>query len=84
MPVLEEMACGCPVACSQAASLPEVGGGAAVYFDPYNVRRMAEGIRMAMNCREKLRKLGLEQARKFNWEKTAKETWEVYEEVVAE
>jgi glycosyltransferase involved in cell wall biosynthesis len=84
LPVLEAMACSCPVACSRNSSLPEIGGEAAVYFEPGKVKSIAAGIRAAMNEREKLSQLGLEQAKKFSWEKTAQETWSVYEKIAGE
>ncbi|MBI2058945.1 MAG: glycosyltransferase family 4 protein [Nitrospirae bacterium] len=73
LPPLEAMACGCPVISSNAASLPEVCGGAALYVDPLSV----DSIRKAMNdiladerLRESLREKGLRQASAFTWEKT--------------
>lgn len=73
-PVLEAMRCGCPVLCSNAASLPEVGGDAALYFDPTNPGRLEEVlIRFLENpkIQERLRVLGYQQAARFTWEKTA-------------
>jgi glycosyltransferase involved in cell wall biosynthesis len=74
LPVLEAMACGCPVACSNAASLPEVGGDAVLYFDPYDVIGMAEVISAIMEdktLREGLIRRGLDRSKHFNWVNTA-------------
>ncbi len=84
LPVVEAMASGCPVACSQNSSLPEVGGKAAVYFDPLNVEDIAEKISLIWSddeAREKIRQEGLLQAAQFRWEITAKNTVEVYRRV---
>ncbi|MBN1886773.1 MAG: glycosyltransferase family 4 protein [Thermoflexales bacterium] len=86
LPPLEAMACGTPVVCSNAASLPEVVGDAAVTVDPYDVEGLAEAMRRVLNdvsLREDLRARGLERARQFTWEKAARETVEVYRKVLA-
>jgi glycosyltransferase involved in cell wall biosynthesis len=70
-PPLEAMACGCPVACSNAASLPEVCGDAARLFDPRSVEEMAEAIDDAIRRSEELATLGLARAAQFTWEATA-------------
>lgn len=85
LPVLEAFSSGCPVISSGAASLPEVGGRAAVYFDPQNsdqlVKILSE-VLLDKSLRSKLSKLGLNQAERFSWEKVADETVKVYEQVV--
>ena len=76
LPILEAMACGTPVVTSNASSLPEVAGAAALYFDPRNVDAMAEQIYRALSdeaLRADLRAKGLVQARKFSWDKAAVE-----------
>jgi glycosyltransferase involved in cell wall biosynthesis len=86
LPVLEAMAAGVPVACSRRASLPEVAGDAALFFDPESVDEIAAAIgRLSRDraLREDLRKRGTENAARFSWEKTARETLEVYESVLA-
>jgi glycosyltransferase involved in cell wall biosynthesis len=86
LPVLEAMACGTPVVCSSASSLPEVGGEAARYFDPYDVAAMAEAIAVVWNdaeLRGDMRRRGLEQATRFSWARAAEETLAVYERVLA-
>ncbi len=83
LPVLEAMACGCPVACSNAASLPEVGGDAVRYFDPYNVESIADAINdvLTNNClREQMIEKGLKRARLFSWEKAGQEVYRILKE----
>jgi glycosyltransferase involved in cell wall biosynthesis len=82
LPVLEAMACGTPVIASQASSLPEIGGEAAVYFDPYDVEAMAGAIRAVWTDTEgriEMRQRGLVQAARFSWERAAAETLAVYQ-----
>jgi glycosyltransferase involved in cell wall biosynthesis len=81
LPVLEAMACGTPVICSNTSSLPEVAGNAALLVDPEDVTALADALRHATNdeeLRQALRKKGLSQASQFSWEKTAQETLTVY------
>ncbi len=85
LPILEHMACGQAVAASHASSHPEVGGDAAIYFDPQNVAEMATAIRQLLNNPDELayqRALGLEQAGKFSWGKAARQTMGVYESLL--
>jgi glycosyltransferase involved in cell wall biosynthesis len=85
LPPLEAMACGCPVIVSNAASLPEVCGDAALYCDPHSPKDIAEKIQHLVNdaeLQERLRKKGLEQAKKFTWEKCAAETLVVIKKVL--
>ncbi len=82
LPVLEAMKYGCPVLTSNVSSLPEAGGDAAVYFDPKNAKDIAEKIDSVVS-NEKLRKemveKGYRQAKKFSWEKSARETLRILE-----
>lgn len=76
LPIAEAMACGTPVVTSNASSLPEVAGDAALYFDPRDVDAMAAQIHLALSdsaLRADLRAKGLAQAKKFSWDKSAKE-----------
>ncbi len=85
LPPLEAMACGVPVVCSNAASLPEVVGEAALLVDPENTSEMAEAIRRVLTDKtlaHTLRSKGFEQARKFSWEASAKDHLTLYENVV--
>ncbi|MCX7855712.1 MAG: glycosyltransferase family 4 protein, partial [Anaerolineae bacterium] len=87
LPVLEAMACGTPVVCSDAASLPEVAGDAALQVSPSDEEGWAEAMYRALtdaHLREELRARGLERARAFTWERTAEETVQVYQEIFAQ
>jgi len=80
-PVLEAMACGTPVVCSNVSSLPEIAGDAALLVDPYDTNAAKEAILRILEdqkVREELKKKGKEQARKFHWEKTAMQTLNLY------
>jgi glycosyltransferase involved in cell wall biosynthesis len=84
LPVLEAMACGTPVIASNAASLPEVGGDAALYARPNDAASWAQLIDRVWNddeLRSSLREKGLKQAAKFKWQTMARETAEVYRAV---
>ena len=81
LPVLEAMACGTPVVASNASSLPEIGGDAALYSDPLDVEGMTETVRRLLcdaELRELLRARGLERAAEFSWERAAAGTRAVY------
>ncbi|OGV45528.1 MAG: hypothetical protein A2X46_09160 [Lentisphaerae bacterium GWF2_57_35] len=69
LPVAEAMACGCPVITTSRASLPEVGGEAALYIDPDSAPHIAQALRAlaAPDLRERLRAKGLQQAARFTW-----------------
>jgi alpha-1,3-rhamnosyl/mannosyltransferase len=85
LPVLEAMACGTPVVCANASSLPEVGGDAALYFDPANVEAMAEALGQALadaDLRTELRERGLCQAAHFSWKWTAQKTLDLYGQMI--
>jgi len=84
LPVLEAMACGTPVVCSNASSLPEVAGDAAMLVDPLDVEGMAAAIERVLGDKElraELIERGFEQARKFSWERCAREILNVLEMV---
>lgn len=86
IPPLEAMSFGCPVVCSDAASLPEVVGQAGVYIKPENVSSIAQGI-WSVICspenRETLVKRGRVQVQKFSWEQSAKQLTEICREVLS-
>jgi len=79
-PPLEAMACGLPTIVSHTSSLPEVVGNGALMIDPYNIDELAWAMEMALfdnDLRERLIEKGIDQAKKFSWEKCAQETLEV-------
>jgi len=87
IPPLEAMACGTPVVSSNAASLPEVVGDAALLFDPHKIEEMTQAMQKVLmdnNLCQSLITKGFKQVRKFSWEETARETLKVYEEIVRE
>ena len=82
LPPLEAMASGVPVVVSNVSSLPEVVGDAGVLVDPNSVDSIADGLLKVLtdsNLREQMIRKGLERARQFTWEHTAKKTLEVIE-----
>ncbi len=85
LPPLEAMACGTAVICSNSSSLPEVVGDAGILLPPREVKAWTEALRRVMRdeafCRE-LRARGLIRAKNFSWERTARETFEVYRQVL--
>jgi glycosyltransferase involved in cell wall biosynthesis len=81
LPVLEAMARGVPVACSNASSLPEVAGDAALLFDPHRPAQIAAALGRLLTdagLRERLGELGRERAREFTWERSARLTLDSY------
>src|SRR4030095_9441710 len=78
IPPLEAMACGCPVAASNAGAIPEVCGDAAVLFDPTDVEAMAAAMLEPDERREELQALGRERAAQFTWDETARRHEDVY------
>ncbi len=87
LPVLEAMACGVPVLCSNAMSLPEVGGEAVAYFDPDDVDELAATVKVLMDAGELrgiLSRSGRERARSFPWKRTAEWTLRAYDKALAD
>jgi glycosyltransferase involved in cell wall biosynthesis len=82
-PPLEAMACGCPVVCSNVASLPEVVGDAARLFDPSSTEELVAAVEEVLGDPDPWRRRGLEQAARFTWEKTAQAHDAVYEELAS-
>ncbi len=81
MPVLEAFLAECPTLLSDASSLPEVGGEAAVYFDPSSVDDLRSALQRVVynsDLQESLREAGLARAADFTWEQTARQTADVY------
>lgn len=80
LPILEAMACGVPVACSNLSSMPEVAGDAAVLFDPYDRESMINALltiltnpSVAQTCRQR----GLKRCQTFSWTNSARRTMEI-------
>ncbi len=83
-PLLEAMACGCPVVTSNTSSLPEVVGEAGIMVNPYDTDGLAQAMRRVLTddkLRDDMVRKGLEQAKRFSWEKAAEQTLEVYNKV---
>jgi glycosyltransferase involved in cell wall biosynthesis len=79
IPVLEAMACGCPVVASRGNSLEEVGGEIAVYINPSNVEELASAIARFLTdktYRQERSLSGLQRVENFDWSKTGAATWE--------
>lgn len=77
LPILEAMACGCPVVGSRSASLPEIGGSAIQYFNSQNVEEIVKTILKVIRdkeLRETMVLQGLERAQSFSWQKCAQQT----------
>ena len=81
MPVLEAMACGCPVACSDVTSLPEVAGDAASLFDPRDLDAMIAAVNDVLEDRQPWIARGLERAQTFTWDECARAHDDVYREL---
>ena len=82
LPILEAMACGCPVVTSNISAMPETAGGAAVLCDPNDPASIARAIIEAVGpARGRLRVKGLRRASQFTWAATAASTLDVYREV---
>ncbi len=85
LPVLEAMACGTPVVCSNTSSLPEIVGDAAIMLDPLDREAWVAAMKEVLErkaLRSEMREKGLQRAKMFSWEETARKTWEVYRDVL--
>lgn len=84
IPILEAMACGRAVACSNSSAMPEVADSAALLFDPYSVPEMVRAMRdllLDSELRARMERLGAHRATLFTWENTARQTLDTYYEV---
>jgi glycosyltransferase involved in cell wall biosynthesis len=87
LPILEAMACGRAVACSNTTSMPEVADGAGLLFDPHQtaeITRALKDLLLDSELRSRMERLGLQRAASFTWKKSARATLEVYKEVFNE
>jgi glycosyltransferase involved in cell wall biosynthesis len=81
LPIVEAMACGCPVIVSRGTACEETAGEAGLLVDPASVQSVAEaitGLLENQGLAEQFRAVALKRAADFDWRKTARQTWEVY------
>lgn len=87
LPIIEAMQCGCPVITSSTSCLPEIAGDAAILVDPHSAPAIADAM-MAMidpaGVRSKFISMGFDRAKHFSWKNTAKQTMEVYRNVLSQ
>jgi glycosyltransferase involved in cell wall biosynthesis len=86
IPILEAMACGRAVACSNTTAVVEVADGAAILFDPRSTAEMTRALRdllLDSELRARMERLGTQRAAGFDWRDTARRTLAVYYEVAA-
>jgi glycosyltransferase involved in cell wall biosynthesis len=86
LPILEGMACGRAVACSNTSAMPEVANAAGLLFDPHSVDSMARALRdilLDAELRGRLERLGVQRASHFSWAATARRTLDIYYEVAS-
>jgi glycosyltransferase involved in cell wall biosynthesis len=84
-PIIEALACGAPVICSDTSSMNEIGGGIVPKFNPYNVDSIFQCIKqnLAEGWSEEKRQGGLDYAMQFNWSRAACQTLEIYRKTVS-
>jgi glycosyltransferase involved in cell wall biosynthesis len=84
LPILEAMACGRAVACSNTSAMPEVADGAAILFDPRSTEEMTRAIADLLRdaeLRSRMERLGQQRVAHFSWQQSAQKTLEVYYDV---
>jgi glycosyltransferase involved in cell wall biosynthesis len=81
LPILEAMACACPVVTSDVSSMPEIAGGAAILADPHDADSIARSILEGVSSASRLRTAGIRRAQDFTWASTAEATLDAYREV---
>jgi len=87
IPILEAMTCGVPVITSELTSMPEVGGEAALYANPFSHQSIAEKMLELYNSNDLRKSLiakGFEQSKQFSWDRTAELLWQSVEHLMAE
>ena len=86
LPIVEAMSCGTPIVTSKLAAMPETAGKAALLVDPFNIQDIAEAMdRLSQDqgLHQKLSQEGLQRAKEFGWERTARKSLEVYERIAS-
>ena len=84
LPILEAMACGRAVACSNTSAMPEVADGAGILFNPHQIEEIARALKDVLldaELRGRMERLGLQRAATFTWKKSARATLDVYAKV---
>jgi glycosyltransferase involved in cell wall biosynthesis len=84
LPLIEAMSLGCPVITSRVSSMPEVGSGAALYFDPTDIEDLKRLLEQTLSSAEVLARtveLGLERSKEFSWKNTASLTCDFYDDI---
>lgn len=85
LPVLEAMACACPVITSNTSSLPEIVGDSGILVDPLDALALSASVERVLTnlpLNERLRNAALQRAKQFSWDRTARETVDLYRKVV--
>jgi len=85
MPLLEAMASGVPIVASGTSSIPEVVGDAGILVDPLSISEMSQAILKLLNdnsLRSSFREKGIQRAKQFTWERAARETLRIYQEII--
>ena len=86
MPILEAMACGAPVVTSNNSSMAEIAKDAAILIDPRNENQLVKALEMVIDLKledyQKMVNASLNRARKYTWVKTARETLQIYKELL--
>jgi len=85
LPLLEAMACACPILSSNQASLPEIGGKGVLYFNPYQKNDLKNKIKLLYYNeaeRKRVAKESVKQIKEFSWDKTAVKTLKIYEKIL--
>ena len=84
LPVVEAMACGTPVVTSRVSALPEVAGEAALLANPCDPNDLCAAMEAALRDSSRWRAAGLERARRFSWQESARQTCRAYREACPE
>jgi len=86
LPILEAMSCGAPVITSNNSSMEEVAKNAAILIDPRNEKQIAKAIEFVLNLNgenyDKMKKASIDRAKQYSWEKTARDTLKLYENLM--